>query len=89
MIAAVCLSVCSAPNSCVESRQASSAVADGPRDAVHTSQSAVLETKADGQCDSLATVALSCVDTCDSRRFAGRMPFLPPNQQRQSTEGLC
>ena len=21
--------------------------------------------------------------------FTGRMPFLPPNQQRQSTEGLC
>jgi len=21
--------------------------------------------------------------------FTGRMPFLPPNQQRQSTEGIC
>jgi len=21
--------------------------------------------------------------------FIGRMPFLPPNQQRQSTEGIC
>jgi len=24
----------------------------------------------------------------DSSFFTGRMPFLPPNQQRQSTEGL-
>jgi len=24
-----------------------------------------------------------------TRVFTGRMPFLPPNQQRQSTEGKC
>jgi len=24
-----------------------------------------------------------------SQFFTGRMPFLPPNQQRQSTEGNC
>ena len=24
-----------------------------------------------------------------SRSFTGQMPFLPPNQQRQSTEGMC
>jgi len=24
-----------------------------------------------------------------SKFFTGRMPFLPPNQQRQSTEGKC
>ena len=26
--------------------------------------------------------------TCHHSVFTGRMPFLPPNQQRQSTEGI-
>jgi len=29
------------------------------------------------------------VNTSPLKFFTGRMPFLPPNQQRQSTEGTC
>jgi len=34
-------------------------------------------------CTSLQT------DNHATQFFTGRMPFLPPNQQRQSTEGIC
>ena len=31
---------------------------------------------------------LGHMQVCISLLFTGRMPFLPPNQQRQSTEGI-